>query len=167
MSCVLGLDVSTKTGFCVLSKEGTLIEKGEASFKTTGLSRAGDFYDFAVAMYTKHIPALVMIENYGFANAYTLGTLVEVGTAVRLGLRACNAKITLVPPTVLKKFVTGTGLAKKEQMLLSIYKRWGVEFASNNEADAYALARMAMAHMGYEGVTKGQQELLSKVSMCT
>lgn len=48
-----------------------------------------------------------------------------------------------VPPMTLKKYASGKGNAKKQEMLLQIYKRWGVEFSDDNAADAYGLARMA------------------------
>lgn len=57
-----------------------------------------------------------------------------------------------IPPMTLKKYATGKGTAKKQEMLLQIYKRWGVEFNDDNAADAYALARLAAdAHKGAEG----------------
>jgi hypothetical protein len=51
-----------------------------------------------------------------------------------------------VPPMTLKKYATGKGTSKKQEMLLQIYKRWGVEFNDDNAADAYALARLAGKH---------------------
>lgn len=50
---------------------------------------------------------------------------------------------TLVPPMTLKKYASGKGNAKKQEMLLQMYKRWGVEFNDDNAADSYALARLA------------------------
>jgi hypothetical protein len=47
-----------------------------------------------------------------------------------------------VPPMTLKKFAAGKGNAKKQEMLLQIYKRWGIEFNDDNAADSYALARL-------------------------
>lgn len=47
-----------------------------------------------------------------------------------------------VPPMTLKKFAAGKGNAKKQEMLLQIYKRWGVEFNDDNAADSYGLARL-------------------------
>lgn len=47
-----------------------------------------------------------------------------------------------VPPMTLKKYASGKGNAKKQEMLLQIYKRWGVEFSDDNAADSYALARL-------------------------
>jgi hypothetical protein len=57
-----------------------------------------------------------------------------------------------IPPMTLKKYATGKGTAKKQEMLLQIYKRWGVEFNDDNAADAYALGRLAAeAFNGVEG----------------
>lgn len=47
----------------------------------------------------------------------------------------------IVPPSQLKRFVTGNGRATKSLMLLQIYKRFGEEFNDDNLGDAYSLAR--------------------------
>jgi len=65
-----------------------------------------------------------------------------------------------VPPTTLKKYATGKGTAKKQEMLLQIYKRWGVEFNDDNAADAYALGRLA----GNHAIDKIEQEVLNKMT---
>lgn len=57
-----------------------------------------------------------------------------------------------IPPMTLKKFASGKGTSKKQEMLLQIYKRYGVELNDDNAADAYALARLA------SGVTIGEIE---------
>lgn len=58
-----------------------------------------------------------------------------------------NLKYPLkVPPMTLKKFAAGKGNAKKQEMLLQIYKRWGIEFNDDNAADSYALARLVSGH---------------------
>jgi Holliday junction resolvasome RuvABC endonuclease subunit len=49
----------------------------------------------------------------------------------------------IIPPMTLKKYATGKGTSKKQEMLMQIYKRWNVEFNDDNAADAYALARLA------------------------
>ena len=48
-----------------------------------------------------------------------------------------------IPPMTLKKYATGKGTSKKQEMLLQVYKRWGVELNDDNAADAYSLARLA------------------------
>jgi Holliday junction resolvasome RuvABC endonuclease subunit len=48
-----------------------------------------------------------------------------------------------IPPMTVKKYAAGKGNAKKQEMLMQIYKRYGVEFNDDNAADSYAIARMA------------------------
>ena len=48
-----------------------------------------------------------------------------------------------IPPMTLKKYAAGKGNAKKQEMLMQIYKRWGIEFNDDNAADSYALGRLA------------------------
>ncbi len=48
-----------------------------------------------------------------------------------------------IPPMTLKKYAAGKGNAKKQEMLMQIFKRWGLEFNDDNAADSYALARLA------------------------
>ncbi len=58
----------------------------------------------------------------------------------------------VIAPGTLKKFVTGKGNAKKDLMLLKVYKKWGVEFEIDDLADAYGLARMALEDFKNEQV---------------
>lgn len=85
------------------------------------------------------------------------GTVVASHSASVLGELAATVKLLLwnrfpdkdykcplkVPPMTLKKYAAGKGNAKKQEMLLQVYKRWGVEFDDDNAADAYSLGRLA------------------------
>lgn len=66
---------------------------------------------------------------------------------IRIFLYKTDVKYKIIAPGTLKKFVTGSGNAKKELILLKVYKKWGVEFSDNNLADAYGLARMALEEL--------------------
>lgn len=50
---------------------------------------------------------------------------------------------TIVAPTALKKYITGKGAAKKNEILLAVYRKWGIEFDDDNAADSYGLAHVA------------------------
>lgn len=63
-----------------------------------------------------------------------------------------------IPPMTLKKYASGKGNAKKQEMLLQIYKNWGVEFNDDNAADAYALARL-----GRDLISGVEGDLFSKI----
>jgi len=81
------------------------------------------------------------------------GTVLASHSALLLGELSGLVKVTLfqnygivplqVPPMTLKKYATGKGNSKKQEMLMQIYKRWGAEFSDDNAADAYALSRVA------------------------
>lgn len=81
------------------------------------------------------------------------GTVLASHSALVLGELSALVKLELykrwdilplqVPPMTLKKYATGKGNSKKQEMLMQIYKRWGVEFNDDNAADAYSLSRVA------------------------
>lgn len=99
----------------------------------------------------------VAMEGYAYGSqmAHMAG---ELGGLVKLELRHWfpeeNAKYPLiVVPSQVKKYVTGKGMGvKKNQILMHVYKKWGVEFDDDNAADSYALARIAagMQDLAYE-----------------
>jgi Holliday junction resolvasome RuvABC endonuclease subunit len=65
-----------------------------------------------------------------------------------------------VPPMTLKKFAAGKGNAKKQEVLLQIYKRWGVEFNDDNAADSYALARLVSG----TAINKVEEDVVKQMS---
>lgn len=94
-------------------------------------------------------PSVVVME--GYANAAKFGREVagELGGTIKLVVfEVTGSPPLVVPPTSLKKFVTGKGNAKKNEMLLGVYKQWGVSFADDNQADAYALEQFGLGYLG-------------------
>lgn len=95
----------------------------------------------------------VAMEGYAFGaqRGHQAG---ELGGMVRLSLYDSGLTRSLVvPPTTLKKYVTGQGTkVTKSQMMLHVYKKWGVELNNDNAADAYGLGRLAGGHfdLAYE-----------------
>jgi crossover junction endodeoxyribonuclease RuvC len=136
---VMGVDTSTKTGYVILDDAGDVAVSGVIHYKPME-NRYQRF-----ACYTKDIAALadvhgvdlVIIEGYSFAGKFN-----------RMRLYKEGLPFVEVPPTSLKKFVTGKGNVKKDLMLLSVYKRWGYDTEDDNEADAYGLAQFGRALLG-------------------
>ena len=102
----------------------------------------------------------LMSNNNFMLDAAMEGTVLASHSALVLGELAALVKLTmwdffedspsvacqtplLIPPMTLKKYATGKGTSKKQEMLMQIYKRYGVEFNDDNAADSYALARLA------------------------
>lgn len=154
-----GLDVSlTSTGISLLDadktyildslktlpKDGSHIERhhkilsalfAHLSWVKTNVSDTADIYG--------------VIEGYAYGKDPKLGsqviTLAEIGGLVRYVLwRHTKHHLIVVAPSTLKLFATGHGHAKKEQMLLALYKKYGLEFKNNDEADAFALAQLGI-----------------------
>lgn len=141
---------------------------------------------FPAAKYDTPVDRLVAIENWldkhlqgwdidrvcmeGYANGSKFGRELagELGYAVKRFLRVYHPQRlvpTVVPPTSVKKFASGSGTAKKNEMLLAVFKRWGMEYKDDNLADAFVLAKIAQA-LDDPGIvdTKFQMEVLSKLS---
>lgn len=98
-----------------------------------------------ISEHTLHplMPDLVVIEglSFGSKNTRSLTSLAKLHFAIENHLVIYNIRYEFVPPSTLKKHITGKGNAKKEVMLLKIYKKYGIEFSNHNIADAYALAK--------------------------
>ena len=106
-----------------------------------------------------------LTDNLGYAEEHWVindiameGTVLASHAALVLGELSATVRLAIfdffeeeddrrfplkVPPMTLKKYAAGKGNAKKQEMLLQIFKRWGIEFNDDNAADAYALARLA------------------------
>ena len=149
---VLGIDPSTKTGWVCLSGEtdsDIVVEgHGEICFpKAKGIERVQLIGRAIADTLDEHKPNIVVVENYGFANRHTLVILVEIGTVIRLSLHAYKYSWGAAAPNSVKKFGAGIGNAKKDKMMIEVYKQWGFE-GTDNEVDAYALAALGL----YAGV---------------
>lgn len=107
----------------------------------------------------------VTIEGFSYGSrGRGVSTQYGIGWILRYVLYYAGVDFIEIPPTTLKKFATGKGNAKKEDMILPIYKRYGFEDKSDNVRDAYVLAQIARALDGQGQHTKAQLECLKGVS---
>ena len=89
-----------------------------------------------------HYECHVAMEGYSHGSKFNREILGELGGIVKLAIYDVFKKEPLiVPPTVLKKYVTGKGTASKTQMIEHVNSRWGTHFDNDNLADSYALAQ--------------------------
>lgn len=147
----MGLDTSTKTGVVVLGPTGDVLYQEEIEIKKLrGIDRVGAIAGSVMEIAFRYRPQVAVIENYGFANAHTLVPLVEIGTAVRYFLYQEGFPYVTVPPTSLKKFITGVGNCSKDKIMLRVFQRWAFEAKTNNIADAFGLAMFGAACIGRE-----------------
>lgn len=132
---------------------GTEVEKGRAARKW--------LYKYVAELR----PDLVVIEGYAYGNKFSQVSMVSIGALLRDGLMTLELPFIEVAPTSLKKFVVGSGNAKKDQMLLAVYKVWGLECANHDEADAASLAMVGKHLMEpLTDVPKYRQEVLKTLA---
>lgn len=164
-----GIDPAVNTGIAVL--EG----QRECEVYVYNSKIAAKKYDFHLKRWhpymkeleglLKHYnPDIVVFEGYGFAS-HSLAVSVAIGTLLRhTVVMNSTARIIEVAPMTLKKFITGKGNAKKDLMMLEVFKRWNFAATSNDAADAYALAKVGMALLGHDvGLPKANMASLDKV----
>lgn len=120
---------------------------------------------------------VICCENYSFGSSQGAHQLGEVGLAVRMAVRLATEFVTgkggawpvLIEPKRLKKYVANNGNAGKPAMLLNVYKSWDVDTKDDNQADAYGLARIALALAGGEapgpGFANYRQETIDAVRL--
>ena len=114
-------------------------------------------------------PDLIAIEGFSYGSkGRSVFDIAYLGWRIREDLEWLRIEDGIpwleVPPSQLKKFATGQGNANKEIILQQVYKRWGVEFSDNNQADAYVLAQIGRAYSGdTEGLTAFQQEVIANL----
>ena len=165
----IGIDQSYG-GFAItaIDKQGnyyTEVKKIEG----TGVERLHKARAFLIGFLDRYEVEAVAIEGYAFGSQMA-NMAGELGGMIRLALfdkyrfdKPQAAFPLVVPPTSLKKYVTGKGTGiKKNQMLLAIYKKWDVEFTSDDAADSYGLARIAMNKHDFEYEKEVYDKLITK-----
>lgn len=114
-------------------------------------------------------PDLIVIEGFSYGSkGRSVFDIAYLGWRIREELEWLKEQDNIswleVPPSQLKKFATGQGNANKEIILQQVYKRWGVEFSDNNQADAYVLAQIGRAYLGEtDDLTAFQQEVIANL----
>jgi Holliday junction resolvasome RuvABC endonuclease subunit len=88
-------------------------------------------------------PQLVALEGYAYDAENRLADLGEIGGILRVELHDLKIPYIVVPPTMLKQFVTGSGDASKEKMIHFVNRRYRFLTENDNIADAVGLAKFA------------------------
>lgn len=165
---VLGLDLSlTGTGWSLWDNEYVHNEGLIDTDKMEGLGRMNFILEkiqTLIGPVTDNV--LILIEDFSFASkGASLFQIAGLGYIIRHWFWGQGIDFVLVPPTVLKKFVTGKGNSDKSIMIKEVYKRWGADINDDNIADAYGLARIGRAIIGWDSdLTNFQQEALKQLS---
>ena len=170
---VVGIDASaTGTGLAAVDLDGRLLATTQLHYSTDGVLRLRDIQngvaDFLYDLGAKVIH--VVMEQYAFAvgrggsQSHKLG---EVGGAIKLVLHDILSEPVCFPSTPaisqVKKYCLGKGNGKKEQMLKGVLKKWGADLDTNDEADAYTLARIGLGLVRGSGDTTYETDVIKSM----
>lgn len=160
---VMGIDPSlTSTGYVALLDDGGMEAGTVVCGGTRGMERLEQISGLLMSIATQRHASLIAIEGYAFgAKGAAMFSLGELGGVIRHRLWKNGFSYIDVPPTMVKKFATGHGNSKKDEIMLAVYKRWDEEFRTSDEADAYVLARIALALTeGDDNLTEFQRDVI-------
>jgi Holliday junction resolvasome RuvABC endonuclease subunit len=148
----LGIDQSY-SGFAITALQNDSFYAEVYKSDKGGIDRLRDIQSHVMNwLYEFNNVADVSMEGYAFGSQMA-NMLGELGGMVKLTLLDFGIYPMIVPPTTLKKYVTGKGTGvPKSQMLLFVYKKWDVDITDDNAADSYALARLVSGYrtLAYE-----------------
>ena len=139
----VGIDPSTRTGFVALNEHGQVVRAKELTgVGTSDPKRMVTLIDEVM----RHLQPddVICIEGFGFASQQAI-QLGGIGWGIRMALFRRGWKYTDVAPGQLKKFASGKGNTKKDELAVHIFKRWAFEHSSDNVRDAFVLAQIALA----------------------
>lgn len=144
---VLGLDASlTHTGVLFLDDKFKVRESMTLKSKHKKVARLKDIRDGVTWLIKKHRKdlKLAVMEGYAF-NAARFGasrshSIGEMGGVLKVAMVECSLPIYMVAPMSLKKFATGHGRGDKNQILLKVYQKYGIELQDDHQTDAWILA---------------------------
>jgi crossover junction endodeoxyribonuclease RuvC len=159
---VLGIDASlTGTGLAIIA--GDEVHTMRLDNNLRGVARLVYIREYIKRYVTK--AKLAVIEGYAFARAKQAHQIGELGGVLRVMVNEAGTQLLEVPPTCVKKFATGQGNATKEKVAVGVYKHWGKEFKTNDEADAFVLAQIGKAYLeGWDGLTSYQVEVMTTLT---
>lgn len=160
-----GLDLSlTGTGIVVIDRAGAVIFKKVLKNKLKGMERLKFIRNEIADVYKKHEIQFTCVEGYSMGShagrAFDIG---ELGGVIKLALWSKGIPYHLVPPTQVKRYVTGKGNCQKNMIIMAVYKEWGHEAKDDNEADSLALSHIARAIKLTVPLRKHQSEIIIQI----
>ncbi|WP_025852821.1 hypothetical protein [Paenibacillus ehimensis] len=168
MTRSVGIDPSTKTGIVALDPSGKIVLQKEL----TGVGKSDPYR--MVTLIDEVMDHLrpddsICIEGFGFASQQAI-QLGGIGWGLRMALFRRGIPYIEAAPSTVKKFATGKGNTKKDDMIMPIYKRWGFENRSDNIRDAFVLAQIVrvvhgikIGHIDMDDLPKYQIEAIKTI----
>ena len=150
---ILGLDMATKTGWCLMNLHGQVVASGVQDFsKRRGESNGLMFLRFRNWLYANFkqgaAPSIMAYERAHMRGGAATEVCMGFQTHAQSFAAEINAEMAPVPTTTLKKWATGHGKADKEAMKYRAASFIGRDPIDDNEADAILVAAWAISEYG-------------------
>ncbi|GKS14754.1 hypothetical protein YDYSY3_57540 [Paenibacillus chitinolyticus] len=162
----VGIDPSTKTGIVRMDEAGNVLFKTEINESVGSFPTEPGRINDVICKTLRCINRddIVAIEGFSFNSTGSyVGQQYAIGWGIRIGLHVRGQKYIEVSPHQLKKFVTGKGAGRKEDLILPIFQRWGFQDTSDNIRDGFVLAQIARALHVPQQLIKPQQEVINAI----
>lgn len=140
-----------KTGVVILNAAAELVDSVLLTSKPSYTWEQRTFRIWSLSrVLENHLPwpcECAVLEGYSHSSGYRAHHMGELGHAYRSKLLNFYGAgvVFVVPPTTVKKFITGSGRATKEEVLESVARRFGHKFEDTNLSDACAMALFSLA----------------------
>lgn len=160
----VGIDPSTKTGLVILDKHGEIVDTMEITSERKDPQRMVEITEDILFQLEPN--DIIAIEGFAYrASGSAISLQYGLGWAMRMGMFQRSHNYIEIAPTQLKKFASGKGNTKKDELAVHIFKRWGFEHPSDNVRDAFVLAQIAFTMQGHIAVqlTKAQSEVIQAI----
>lgn len=142
---IIGIDASlTSTGIVVMNEKAQVVFNAAIRSKAKGTSRLLDIESILGHAVVQHQVEKVYMEGYAFGAQASREAMGELGGVIKRWLYIRKLPVIVIPPSCVKKFACGKGNAQKDQIRLSVWKKWNFEAPTNDEVDAYVIARMGL-----------------------
>ena len=148
---ILALDVSlVNTGGSVFDREGNVIEvfSVPTSAKDSTQVRLKKIADFFIALKKRYEFELVVLER-GFTKFNSVTQQIYRATGV-INCLLWRSEQVYIPATTVKKTVTGSGKADKDQVRKSVLKQWK-DIVINNDDESDSLA-VGLTYFKQQGI---------------
>jgi Holliday junction resolvasome RuvABC endonuclease subunit len=149
---ILALDCATKCGWALL-RDGKIYSGVQDFTKKRGDSNGMMFLRFSgwlreLGSLTEGKINVVAYERAHHQGGAATEICVNLTGRAQEFAASIDAETMAVHTTTLKKFITGSGRAGKEEMMAWFRRETGRDPIDDNEADAYAILRFTMNDLG-------------------
>ena len=152
---VLAIDPGTANmAFCVLTRGSTgFVTRKIVVPPLTGIAAKVLYLEHVIGdLIATYQPELLVKEGPAHFSSFGVADAGRVQYAIERLAYSHNLPLITIAPMTMRAFIGAAGKGKtKSDTKLRVFQKWGVEFPTEDETDAYALAQtgLAIAHGEY------------------